>query len=89
MSTNKNGQLKTVSVIVGMLVIFGSGVAAWSDVKNKAANNEKNHYELKKETNQNIKEIKTDQTTMLVQQTSLKKDISYLISMIEDLKNSN
>ena len=38
---------------------------------------------------ENIKEIKADQTEMLIQQTNLTKDMSYLISMVEDLKKLN
>jgi len=79
-------KLYTILGILAFCFLCGGGYA---DVKSKANNNEKNHIELKKETNQNIKEIRQDQTKMLVQQTGLKKDISYLISMIEDLKKSD
>ncbi len=60
-----NGNLKKLGILLGILVIFGSGVAGYTDVKNDTGDNERSIIEI----HVDIKEIKTDQTKMLVQMT--------------------
>ena len=86
MNNGNNNLIKKVSIFLGVFVILGGAVAGYTEVKIQAKQNKEDLNELKKETNENIKEIKKDNQKMLIQQTNLKKDISYLISMVESLK---
>ena len=88
-----NNVLKKIYISFGIFVILSTGVVGYTEVKIKASNNEKNLTELKKETSQDIKEIKKDQTKMLVKQGSMSADMTHvlkqqtrILTILEDLK---
>jgi len=76
---------KRLYVIFGICSFIFLAASGYAEVKIRSINNEKKITE----TSGDIKEIKEDQTIMLIQQANLEKDISYLILMVEDLKRSN
>jgi len=75
-----NGYKIKLGITIGSLFFFIA--VGYTEVRIRSVNNEKNHIEYKKETSENIKEIKKDQTTLLVQQTRI-------LTILEDLKRSS
>jgi len=71
-----NGFKIKIGLTIG--VLFFSVAAGYTEVKIRSVNNEKKITE----TNKDIKEIKKDQTKMLVQQTRI-------LTILEDLNRSN
>jgi len=79
---NGNGFLKKLSICIGILIVFGSGVAGYTDVKNQAQSNEEDLIELKMETKEDISDMKKDIRDLLVRTTRA-------LTILEELKSSN
>lgn len=89
-----NGSKIKLGLTIG--VVFFAVASGYAEVKFRSINNEKNVDALKKETNDNIKEIKKDQTTMLVKQGSMSTDITHvlkqqtrILTLLEELKKDS
>lgn len=75
---NGNGFLKKAGIFAAILVIFGSGVAGYTDVKNDTGDNKESIIII----HTDIKELRKDQTKMLVQMTRA-------LTILEDWKKDN
>lgn len=74
-----NGYKVKLGLTVGIL--FFSVAAGYTEVKIRSINNEKDHLEYKRETNESIKEIREDQKKTLIQMTRA-------LTILEELRNN-